>query len=312
MTPLRAVSRDIELALKAPVAELGLPILIESRTGDTASSVRAKQRERLPNVLITTPESLTLLLTRENAAEMFSRLRCVIVDEWHELISSKRGTQTELALARLRRFSPSVRTWGMSATLANLEEAGAAVVGAGAEPVIVRGKMDRPVVVDSILPDDLRRLPWAGHMGLVMLPEVCRELDPASPTLIFTNTRSQAESGGIVTRFLVAKLEWGAGDGACTMGRLIRRSGSGWRGAQERGAADCGGDVFAGLGRGLFTGGAGVPDRVAEGDCASGAAGGAVEPSAAGAVQDYVRADACSWRLFGGRGGAAGAGGGGD
>jgi ATP-dependent Lhr-like helicase len=227
ITPLRAVSRDIELALKAPVRDLNLPITIESRTGDTSASVRARQKDRLPNVLITTPESLTLLLTRDNAEHFFKGLRCVIVDEWHELLCTKRGTQTELALARLRRFAPQVRTWAMSATLSNLEEAAQSAVGVGRSvaepqgshsldhstaqplghsPIIIRGQMDRPVHVDSILPADLHRLPWAGHMGLVMLPDVVAALDPSTPTLVFTNTRSQAERW--YHAILVAKPAW--------------------------------------------------------------------------------------------------------
>jgi len=106
ITPLRAVSRDVELALKTPVEELGLPITVETRTGDTKASVRAKQRERLPNVLVTTPESLSLMLTREDCAERFKRVHAVILDEWHELLTSKRGTQTELCLARIRAPRP--------------------------------------------------------------------------------------------------------------------------------------------------------------------------------------------------------------
>lgn len=199
ITPLRAVSRDIEKALKAPVTELGLGLTVESRTGDTAASVRARQRERLPNVLVTTPESLSIMLTREEASVQLAGVRCVIVDEWHELLSSKRGSQTELALARLRRFAPGVRAWGLSATLSNLEEAGHAVVGAsspggGPAPVtIVRAAIDRPVIVDSVLPRPGERFPWAGHMGLTMLGRVVESLDPAISTLLFTNTRSQAE-----------------------------------------------------------------------------------------------------------------------
>jgi ATP-dependent Lhr-like helicase len=207
VTPLRAVSRDIELALKAPVLELGLRITIESRTGDTSASVRARQRGRLPNVLITTPESLSLLLTRENAAEQLGGLRAVIVDEWHELMTGKRGTQTELGLSRLRAFAPAMRTWALSATLGNIEEAAQAVVGVGIGPAVVRGRMDRPVIVDSVLPKDMKRLPWAGHMGLVMLPEVLEALDPAVSTLLFTNTRSQAERWYHAIAW--AKPEWG-------------------------------------------------------------------------------------------------------
>lgn len=206
VTPLRAVSRDIELALKQPIEELDLPISVESRTGDTAASVRARHREELPNVLVTTPESLSLLLTRENARELFASVRAVIVDEWHELLSSKRGTQVELALARLRTFSRTMRTWGLSATLPNLEEAASALVGVEPTPTIIRGDMPRPVVIDSVLPKIATCLPWAGHLGLVMLPDVVEALDPRVATLVFTNTRSQAERW--YNAILVAKPEW--------------------------------------------------------------------------------------------------------
>ena len=193
VTPLRAVSRDIELALREPVLELAVPVSVESRTGDTASSVRARQRQRLPHVLVTTPESLTLLLTRADAATQLADVRAVILDEWHELLASKRGSQTELALARLRAFSPLCRTWALSATLPNAQAAAMAAVGVGCEPVIIRAEMERPVVIDSILPTGSARLPLAGHLGLVMAGEVAAALDPCVPTLIFTNTRSQAE-----------------------------------------------------------------------------------------------------------------------
>lgn len=195
LTPLRAVSRDIELALREPVEALGLPFTVESRTGDTPQRVRLRQRERLPHILVTTPESLTLLLTRENSAELFAHLRAVIVDEWHELLSSKRGTQTELALARLRRFSPRARTWALSATLHNVEEAARAVVGVkeGAAPCIISAGIDRPVVIEALLPSKVEAFPWAGHSGLSMLPALAEALNPGVSTLVFTNTRSQAE-----------------------------------------------------------------------------------------------------------------------
>jgi ATP-dependent Lhr-like helicase len=207
VSPLRAVSRDITLALHEPAREMGLNVRVEARTGDTPSSLRAKQKAVLPEVLVTTPESLTLLLTREDAAAIFAEVRCAIVDEWHELLSSKRGTQVELALARLRRFSRAMRTWGMSATIENSGEAARVLAGVGRympetdspnrqsseEPVIVTAEIQRPVVIDSILPGAEVNLPWAGHLGLSMLPSVIARLDPAKSTLIFTNTRSQAE-----------------------------------------------------------------------------------------------------------------------
>lgn len=203
ITPLRAVSRDIELALRTPVLELGLPIKVESRTGDTSSATRVRQRQRLPQVLVTTPESLSLMLTWENAAQIFAPLRSIILDEWHELLSTKRGTQTELALARLRTFAPRMRTWALSATLQNLAEAARAAVGmpsAGggcaappAEPHIISARLDRPISIRTIIPSRPDAFPWAGHLGLSMLPDVIASLDPTRSTLLFTNTRSQAE-----------------------------------------------------------------------------------------------------------------------
>lgn len=193
VTPLRAVARDIELALKEPVADLGLDVRVESRTGDTSSSVKARQRRKMPDVLVTTPESLSLMLTYDESREMFSGLRALIIDEWHELLSSKRGSQVELAAARLRRFAPGMRTWALSATLANTENAARAAVGVGVEPVLVGERLDRPVVIESVMMEDVRQMPWAGHLGMRMKSDLAELLDPSRSTLVFTNTRSQAE-----------------------------------------------------------------------------------------------------------------------
>lgn len=205
ITPLRAVSRDIELALKRPIQDLGLPVTVEGRTGDTPASTRARQRERLPHVLVTTPESLCLLLTRESARELFGGLRCVIVDEWHDLLVSKRGSATELALARLRAWAPGLRAWAMSATIPNPEGALAVLTGSG-NGVVVRAAVERPVHIRAVIPADMERLPWAGHLGLSMLPDVLAQLDPGVPTLVFTNTRSQAERWFHAIAF--ARPEW--------------------------------------------------------------------------------------------------------
>jgi ATP-dependent Lhr-like helicase len=206
VTPLRAVSRDIELALNAPLSVLDEDIQVESRTGDTSSSVRQRQRERLPEVLITTPESLSLLLAGERASELFSGLRSIIVDEWHELLSTKRGTQLELALARLRRFAPTVRTWALSATLANLDAAARAVAGTRATPTLLSADVERPIEVSTLLPDSVDSFPWAGHLGFSMLEKAAAWLDPERSTLLFTNTRSQAERWFEGLRF--ARPEW--------------------------------------------------------------------------------------------------------
>ncbi|MHC4991287.1 MAG: DEAD/DEAH box helicase, partial [Planctomycetota bacterium] len=123
ITPLRALANDTLEALREPVSALGLPWRVERRTGDTPQSVRARQRSRMPTTLITTPESLSLLLSYPDSRRQFARLRCVIVDEWHELMGTKRGVQTELGLAALRTLAPTARVWGLSATLGNLDEA---------------------------------------------------------------------------------------------------------------------------------------------------------------------------------------------
>ena len=207
VTPLRAVSRDVERALVEPLDLLGGDLAVESRTGDTAAAVRQRQRESLPEVLITTPESLSVMLSNERAPALFSSLRAVIVDEWHELLGTKRGTQTELALARLRRFAPGVRTWALSATLANLEEAARHAVGTGATPTLVGADLERPVEVETLLPEAVDTFPWAGHLGYAMLSRVAARLDPRESTLVFTNTRAQAERWFEGLRF--ARPEWG-------------------------------------------------------------------------------------------------------
>jgi ATP-dependent helicase Lhr and Lhr-like helicase len=207
ISPLRAVARDIELALRLPVDELGLAVTVGSRTGDTDPRERARQREVLPNVLVTTPESLTLLLASERVAEVLGGVRTVIVDEWHELMSSKRGVQVELALARMRRIAPALRTWGLSATIANIDDAARALVGTDREAAVVHAEMPRAIEVKSLLPDSVERFPWAGHLGLTMLRPLVDWLDPAVSTLVFTNTRSQAERWHAALRW--ERPEWG-------------------------------------------------------------------------------------------------------
>jgi len=193
LSPLRAMARDLEKALRRPVDDLGLGLRVETRTGDTSSSVRARQKTRLPEVLITTPESLSLLLTQPDAAERFCELSLVVVDEWHELIDNKRGTQVELALSRLRAFAPGLRTWALSATLANAGDAAQAVVGTGRAARVVRAQVDRPVQIDTLpLPPGFS-LPFSGHFGTQLAPALVDWIDLDLPTLVFCNTRAQAE-----------------------------------------------------------------------------------------------------------------------
>jgi ATP-dependent Lhr-like helicase len=198
ITPLRALAADTEAALRAPIEDLGLPWSVESRTGDTPARIRTRQRARLPTALVTTPESLSLLLTRDDAAGLFEHLELVVVDEWHELMSSKRGVQVELNLARLRRWRPSLRIWGLSATLGNLEVARDALL--GHTPTgqlrsgrIIRGLVPKALEVDSLIPETMERFPWSGQIGLRLLPEVISAIEEGRTSLVFTNTRATAE-----------------------------------------------------------------------------------------------------------------------
>ncbi|WP_085590211.1 ligase-associated DNA damage response DEXH box helicase [Pseudomonas sp. B14(2017)] len=191
VTPMRALAADTARALQLPLDDLGLPWSVGVRSGDTGSAERARQARRLPSVLVTTPESLTLLLTRAQAREDFATLRLVVVDEWHELLGNKRGVQLQLALARLRHWHPSLPTWGLSATLGNLQHALDVLLPQGG--LLVQGRQDKPLQVDTLLPTAIERFPWAGHMGLKMLDQVSREIDASTSCLVFTNTRAQAE-----------------------------------------------------------------------------------------------------------------------
>lgn len=193
LTPLRAVANDIEAAIRRPMAALLPGLRVESRTGDTSATTRSRQSKRLPAVLVTTPESLSLLLARGNALSDLAGVHSVVVDEWHALLGSKRGTQTELALAALRRCSPALRVWALSATLPNVGEAAAAAVGPRRKAALVTANLPRPIEVDCLIPDAVEAFPWSGHLGLQMVDKVVERLDPARSTLIFTNTRNQAE-----------------------------------------------------------------------------------------------------------------------
>ncbi|MDJ0721840.1 MAG: ligase-associated DNA damage response DEXH box helicase [Desulfobacterales bacterium] len=194
VTPLRALAADTLVALQQAAAEFGLPWSVAGRTGDTPAAVKKRQQQRLPTVLVTTPESLHLLLSHAGARERFDRLELVVVDEWHELMGSKRGVLVELALARLRTWRKRVRTWGLSATLGNTEAALRALLGSTADQgVLIQGRVPKTIRVTSIRPEVVERFPWAGHLGLKLLPRVIARIEAAGSTLVFTNTRSQTE-----------------------------------------------------------------------------------------------------------------------
>ncbi len=194
ITPLRALANDLVENLREPLHALGSTWRVEARTGDTGSSVRRRQRARPPEALVTTPESLSVMLSFAESQPALAGLDGVIVDEWHELLGSKRGVQLELALARLRSIAPRLRTWGISATLPDLELAQRALLGTRGRGRLVRSDEVRALEIRSVIPPTLQRFPWAGHLGLQLLPEVVRAMQAARTTLLFTNTRSQAET----------------------------------------------------------------------------------------------------------------------
>ncbi|MBN3966679.1 ligase-associated DNA damage response DEXH box helicase [Pseudomonas gregormendelii] len=192
ITPMRALAADTARALEGPLQDLQIPWSVGLRTGDTSSSERARQSRRLPTTLITTPESLTLLLARADAQSALSTLRMIVVDEWHELLGNKRGVQLQLALARLRRWQPDLVVWGVSATLGNQAHAEQVLIPHG-DGISVQGQSGKDLRVDSLRPRAIERFPWAGHIGLKMLPQVVAELESSPSTLVFTNTRAQSE-----------------------------------------------------------------------------------------------------------------------
>jgi len=220
ITPLRALAADTGLAMQRAATALKPHWTVDVRTGDTPTSARARQDRRLPTALVTTPESLSLMLSRADWRERFAHLAVVVVDEWHELLGSKRGVQVELALARMRTIRsprsepsspppegaralgaarraphPSLPVWGLSATLANLDGAAAALLGPAraSDARIVRGLEAKTVVIDTIRPPTIERFPWAGHIGVKLLPELVRAIESARSTLVFCNVRSSAE-----------------------------------------------------------------------------------------------------------------------
>lgn len=217
ITPMRALAQDTFRALQSSSQALCAHWSVQTRTSDTQASVRARQAKTWPDALITTPESLSLMLTKADASARLANLQVVIVDEWHELLGSKRGVQVQLALARLMRWNPGLLVWGMSATLGNLEHALQALVPRRAlepserpqkitegaspgesscradGPCLICAPVSRSPIIDVILPQPLPRFARAGQMGYAMAGILARRILQASTSLVFVNTRGQAE-----------------------------------------------------------------------------------------------------------------------
>ena len=196
ITPIRALAKEIRNAVQRVADDLGLGWEVAIRSGDTRQSERAKQKRKPPQILITTPESLHLLLASKGYPKYFGQLSAVVIDEWHELIGSKRGVQIELALSRLKGMRPQLKVWGISATIGNMDEAIAALHGETIREKslkIVRAAIEKKIEIKSILPDEIERFPWAGHLGIKLLEKIIPIIEQGQSTLIFTNTRAQCE-----------------------------------------------------------------------------------------------------------------------
>lgn len=199
ITPIRALTREIQTSAQRLIQDMGLEWQVAIRSGDTSSSDRQKQKKRPPEILITTPESLHLLLASKGYDKFFRQLQCVITDEWHELMGSKRGVQMELALSRLKAIRPELKVWGISATIGNMDEALAVLMGNSLnaaterEVKVIRADIPKNTEVISVLPDEIERFPWSGHLGIKMIEKVLPIIDASQSTLIFTNTRAQCE-----------------------------------------------------------------------------------------------------------------------
>ncbi|MCF7751860.1 ligase-associated DNA damage response DEXH box helicase [Bacillus subtilis subsp. subtilis] len=193
ITPLRALATDTARALREPLAALGLDWQVALRTGDASARDKRLAREGRVEVLVTTPESLALLLSYPDGMARMGHLRCVVVDEWHELLGNKRGVLLQLNLRRLRDALPALQVWGLSATLGNLEQAREVLLPDMPDAPLVAGARPRPVRLETLLPHHGERFPWAGHLGLSQLQRVLEKLLSVGTSLLFTNTRAHAE-----------------------------------------------------------------------------------------------------------------------
>jgi len=197
ITPLRALSNEIKQSAERITQDLGTQMTVGIRTGDTSTKERSKQKRNMPDLLITTPESLQLLLSSKGYEKVFKDCSAIVVDEWHELLGTKRGVQMELALSRLKTISKDLRIWGISATIGNLEQGREVLLGPNTKAlensVLIKAKLNKKITVKSIIPKEMETFPWRGHLGLKLLEDVVPIINKSKTTLLFTNTRSQCE-----------------------------------------------------------------------------------------------------------------------
>lgn len=199
ITPLRSLAKDIARAMREVLAELELDWHVAVRNGDTTQAEKLQQKKSMPEILLITPESLHLLLAQKGSSTVFESLKCIVADEWHELLGSKRGVLVELAISRIKGLQKAnkkqhLRVWGISATIGNIEEALDVIEpDLTAKRTIIKAKLNKKIIIKSILPDDIETLPWAGHLGLKLAYKLLPIIEKSKTTLIFINTRGQSE-----------------------------------------------------------------------------------------------------------------------
>lgn len=193
VTPLRSLAKDLARAMQEAIDEIGLDWVVEVRNGDTDAKQKMRQTKNMPDILLVTPESLHLLLAQKEHQRIFKNLKCVAIDEWHELLSTKRGVMVELALADLKFENPKIKIWGITATIGNLDQALEVLIPTATKRTKVVAKEQKKIEILSVYPPEVEILPWAGHLGGKLVQEVVPIILNSKSTLIFTNTRSQSE-----------------------------------------------------------------------------------------------------------------------
>lgn len=207
VTPLRALAQDLQKAMQEVCEVIGLPWQVAVRNGDTDAKTRSAMKRRPPECLITTPETLHILISQKDHKELFQSLSAVIVDEWHELVGNKRGVQVQLALEYMQSINPNrFKRWAVSATIGNLSQAAQTLLGSNLPVHIVKAKVEKEIIIHSVFPEEIEKYPWSGHLGIKLMNQVIEIIEGGRSVLLFTNTRSQTEIW--YQKILEARPDW--------------------------------------------------------------------------------------------------------
>ncbi|MFC5190552.1 ligase-associated DNA damage response DEXH box helicase [Algoriphagus aquatilis] len=207
VTPLRALAQDLQKAMQEVCEVIGLPWQVAVRNGDTDPKTRSAMKRRPPECLITTPETLHILISQKDHKELFQSLSAVVVDEWHELVGNKRGVQVQLALEYMQSINPNrFKRWAVSATIGNLSQAAQTLLGSNLPVHIVKAKVEKEIIIHSVFPEEIEKYPWSGHLGIKLMDQVIEIIEGGRSVLLFTNTRSQTEIW--YQKILEARPDW--------------------------------------------------------------------------------------------------------